>query len=179
MLTEALAQLGREGLTVSFVSSGQKTEFCTKIEDRARRLGIDDQVRFLGFVSPLELQCLYRLSRCVVIPTRFEAASFPLWEAFFAGIPAACSRVTSLPEQAGDAALLFDPDRPEEIAEVVRSLWTNEELRHTLVERTHRNVSQLSWERTARIFQTLYRKTGGQELGVEERALLAAAEKTL
>jgi glycosyltransferase involved in cell wall biosynthesis len=179
MLLEALAQLKREGLKVPFVSSGVKTEFYARIEDRARQLGIDDQVSFLGFVSSLELQCLYRLSRCVVIPTKFEAASFPLWEAFLAGTPAACSTVTSLPEQAGDAALLFDPDEPEEIAAAVRSLWTDEALRDTLVTRGHENVSRLSWTRTARIFRALYRKTAGRELGSGDRALLTEADDAL
>jgi glycosyltransferase involved in cell wall biosynthesis len=178
-LLDALAQLKREGLEVPFVSSGFKTDFCATIEHRARELGIDDQVSFLGFVSALELQCLYRSSRCVVIPTKFEAASFPLWEAFLAGAPAACSTVTSLPEQAGDAALLFDPDEPEEIAAAIRSLWTDDSLCDTLVRRGRENVSQLSWARTARIFRALYRKTAGQELAATDRELLAEADTAL
>jgi glycosyltransferase involved in cell wall biosynthesis len=178
-LLEALAQLKRDGLEVPLVCSGVKTEFYATIEDRARELGIDDQVSFLGFVSSLELHCLYGLSRCVVIPTKFEAASFPLWEAFLAGTPAACSTVTSLPEQAGDAALLFDPDDPDEIAAAVRSLWTDEALGDTLVTRGHERVSRLSWTRTARIFRALYRKAAGRELGSGDRALLAEADVAL
>ena len=69
---------------------------------------MDDQVNFLEFVSPLELQALYRLCRCVVIPTKFEAASFLLWEAFYAGVSVACSNVTSLSKKAGNAALIAD-----------------------------------------------------------------------
>jgi glycosyltransferase involved in cell wall biosynthesis len=179
MLLEALAELKRDGLEVPLVCSGVQTEFYARIDDRAHELGIDDQVSFLGYVSSLELQCLYRLSRCVVIPTKFEAASFPLWEAFLAGAPAACSTVTSLPEQAGDAALLFDPDDPEEIAAAVRSLWADETLRDTLVTRGHEKVARLSWTRTARIFRALYRKTAGRELGSEDRVLLAEADDAL
>ena len=178
-LLEALARLKQDGLVIPFISSGFKTEFCATIEQRARELGLGDQVRFLGFVSSLELQCLYRLSRCVVIPTKFESASFPLWEAFLAGTPAACSTVTSLPEQAGDAALLFDPDDPEEIAAAVRSLWTDEALRGTLISRGHEKVSRLSWPRTARIFRALYRKTAGREIGSADLALLAEADDSL
>jgi glycosyltransferase involved in cell wall biosynthesis len=176
-LVEALALLRRKGLVVPFVSTGEKTEFHATIEERARQLGVEAQIRFLGFVSALELQCIYRLSRCVVIPTKFELASFPLWEAFLAGSPAAWSAVTSLPEQAGDAALLFDPDQPEEIATSLRSLWTDEALRHELVERGKDNVSRLSWERTARTFRALYRRVAGQVLDPGDHGLLAAAEK--
>ena len=176
MLLEGLAQLKREGMRVPFVSSGRKTPFFARIEIRAQQLGVDDQIQFLEFVSPLELQCLYRLSRCVVIPTKFEAASFPLWEAFLAGTPAACSSVTSLPEQAGGAALLFDPDQPEAIAASIRSLMTDEDLRRQLVTRGHANVSQLNWRRTGDVFRTLYRKVSGRPVGVEDLAILAAAD---
>jgi glycosyltransferase involved in cell wall biosynthesis len=172
MLLEALTQLKRDGLTIPFVSCGKKTDFFSVIESRASELGIQEQVSFLGFVSPLELQCLYRLSRCVVIPTRFEAASFPLWEAFQAGTPAACSTVTSLPEQAGDAALLFDPQQSVEIARAVRQLWEDEALRSLLVERAYENVSRLSWDRTARIFRAHYRRLADRELSDEDAYLL-------
>ena len=76
----------------------------------ARDLGVADLVHWLGFVPTSDLRGLYRLATGVAIPSRFEAASGPLWEAFAAGTPATCSNVTSLPRQAGDAAIVFDPD---------------------------------------------------------------------
>jgi glycosyltransferase involved in cell wall biosynthesis len=172
-LLEALALLRDEhGLKLSLVCSGRQNAFFPKIERALRRLRLEDQVRFVGFVSPVELQALYRLSRGVVIPTRFESGSFPLWEAFFAGVPAACSKVTSLPEQAGDAALLFDPAQPAEIAVAIQRLWTDEGLRADLVERGHGRVAELSWENTARIFRAHYRRIAGRELSAEDRELL-------
>ena len=88
----------------------------------------------MGFVSPLELQCLWRSARMAVLPTLFEAASFPLWEAFEAGVPAACSNVTSLPAQAGDAAILFDPTSVPAIADAIERLWTDAALRRSLID---------------------------------------------
>ena len=174
-LLEALALLrDRHGVSIPFLFSGHQNEFFPTIEGRARALGLTEAVRFLGFVTPLEMQCLYRLCRCVVIPTRFEAASFPLWEAFLAGAPAACSAVTSLPRQAGDAALLFDPDRAEEIADALKRLWTEPSLREELVRRGRRNVARFSWDRTARLFRAHYRRLGGQEPTEEDRALLTS-----
>ena len=117
---------------------------------------------------------MYRLCRCVVIPTKFEAASGPLWEAFAAGVPAACSNVTSLPDQAGDAALLFDPCQPEEIAGAIHQLWRDEALRRSLVERGKRNVARFTWERTARIFRAHYRRIANRCLSEEDHTLLAA-----
>src|SRR4029077_12189294 len=89
----------------------------------------------------------------VVIPSLFEAASAPLWEAFLAGVPAACSNVTSLPDQAGDAALVFDPDDIDAIGEAIRRLWFDEQLRERLITAGHRRVQEFSWGRAARLFR--------------------------
>ncbi len=174
-LLEALATLRRRrGVALPLVCSGHRNDFYPRIERRVHALGLAGQVRFLGFVSPLELQCLYRLCRCLVFPTRFEGWGMPLWEAFLSGVPAAVSRVCCLPEHAGDAALLFDPERPEEIAEALWRLWADAELRRELSERGRRQVARFSWERTARLFRAHYRRLAGRPLSNEDRALLAA-----
>jgi glycosyltransferase involved in cell wall biosynthesis len=174
-LLEAIALLrDRHGVTIPLVSSGNRTEHFAAIERRAADLGLASAIRFVGFVSPLELQCLYRLCRCVAIPTLFEAASGPMNEAFMAGAPAACSNVTSLPEQAGDSALIFDPHNPADIADCLWRLWTDDTLRQTLIARGKQNVSRFTWARTARHFRAWYRKIGGRELTPEDRAFLSA-----
>ncbi len=174
-LLEALALLRRDGLTVPFVSSGLQTPHFAQIEARARELGLSDQVRFLGFVSPEELQVLYRRSTAVVIPSLFEAASFPVWEAFRVGAPVACSDVTSLPAQAGDAALLFDPRDASAIAGAVRKLWCDAELRTELIRRGRASVARFSWERTARTFRAHYRRLARRPPSPDDAALLAEA----
>lgn len=174
-LLQALAILREKyNLAVPLILSGRQNEFYFPIRKRVHELNLSDQVRFLGFVNPIELQCLYRLCRCVIIPTKFEAASGPLWEAFVAGVPGACSNVTSLPQQAGDAALIFDPDNHEEMAEVIFRLWTDETLRSRLVVNGRQNVSRFSWERTARLFRAHYGRIANRPLSEQERALLAA-----
>ena len=162
-LLEALALLRDEhDLRVSLIASGRLNDFYSVIERRVVELGLVDQVRFVGFVPPLELQCLYRLATLTVIPTKFEAASGPLWDAFLAGSPAACSNVTALPEQAGDAALVFDPEDPRAIADAIRRLWGDAELRATLVARASDRVGRFSWDRTARNFRAHYRRIAGR-----------------
>ncbi|MHB1416190.1 MAG: glycosyltransferase family 4 protein [Chloroflexota bacterium] len=174
-LLEALAIVReRYHMIVPLVCSGRKNGFYPQIQQRVRELNLKSLVSFVGFVSPLEMQCLYRLARAMVFPSKFEGWGMPLSEAFLAGVPAACSNVTSLPEQAGDAALLFDPDRPDEIADAIHRLWTDQPLRQSLVERGKRNVSRFSWERTARIFRAHYRRIAGRSLTDEDRVLLPA-----
>jgi glycosyltransferase involved in cell wall biosynthesis len=173
-LLEALALLRRDrGTVVPFVSSGFQNEYFSKLKHREDQLGLSDQTHWLGFVTPLELQSLYRLATAVVVPTRFEAASGPVWEAFVAGTPVACSTVTSLPQQAGDAAILFDPDDIPEIADAIGRLWTEEGLRNLLVERGRAMVAPFSWDLTARLFRAEYRRIAGQSLTPEDLALLA------
>jgi glycosyltransferase involved in cell wall biosynthesis len=174
-LLEAIARLrDRHGLNVPLVCSGRKNDFYSQIERRIRALHLESQVFFPGFVSPLELQCLYRMTRAVVIPTLFEAASGPLWEAFLAERPAACSNVTSLPEQAGGAAIVFDPGDINAIADAVRRLWTDESLRETLVARGRQSVARFTWDSTARHFRALYRKVSGRGLTDVDREILSA-----
>lgn len=175
-LLEALALLRAQGLDAPLVCSGRQTEYFPTILRRAADLGLSvpGQARFLGFVSPLELQVLYRLCRCVCVPTRFEAASAPLNEAFMAGAPACCSAVTSLPEQAAGAALLFSPDSPAEMAAAIRRLWTDAALRTDLAARGRARVAEFTWPRAARHFRALYRRLAGRPLTDEDRRMLSA-----
>jgi glycosyltransferase involved in cell wall biosynthesis len=162
------------GLTIHLVCSGGPTRFYEVLKSESKAMGLSNQVIFVGFVSLEELSALYRLSSAVIIPTLFEAGSFPLWEAFLSERPAACSNVTSLPAQAGDAALIFDPMKVDEIADAVRRLWTDSELCATLVERGRANISRYSWDTTARTFRALYRQLGNRQLTAEDERLLSS-----
>jgi glycosyltransferase involved in cell wall biosynthesis len=174
-LLEALARLRDRGLKVPLVCSGHRNTHFRVIERCLRELALGEQVRFLGFVDPIELQCLYALCRAVIIPTRFEAASGPMWEAFLAGRAVACSNVTSLPEQAGDAALIFAPDDVEAMGRAIQQLWTDGALRQTLQRRGRERIAELSWERTARTFRAHYRRLAGRRLTEDDHRLLAAS----
>jgi glycosyltransferase involved in cell wall biosynthesis len=174
-LLEALADLRyRAGVVVPLVGSGHQNEFFSEIDRRARELGIVDQVTWTGFVTQRDLQVLYRRARAVVIPTRFEAASGPLWEAFQAGVAAACSNVTSLPEQAGNAALIFDPDDRDAMASAILRLWSEPDLRNMLIDRGRERIRPLTWDRTARTFRAYYRRLGRQPLTNEDHELLTS-----
>jgi glycosyltransferase involved in cell wall biosynthesis len=152
----------RDGLVVPLVCTGTKNAFYPEIQRRAVELGVDDQVQFLGFVETLELAALYQLATAEVVPTRFEAGSGPIWEAFAQGLPVACSNVTSLPEQVGDAALVFDPDDVEGLAAAIRALWCDPILRKTLIGRGLANIARYDREATARQFRAHYRLVGAR-----------------
>ena len=173
-LLEALALLrDRDGLKVNLVCTGIKYDFWPRIEQRLIALGLQDQVKFLGLVPPQDLRPLYRLAQFVVIPTLFEAASGPLFEAWQESTPVACSTVTSLPEQAGDAALLFDPLSVDVIADAVAKMATKPNFREDLRRRGAKRLQDFSWERTAKAYRAVYRRAARHPLTEEDRWLLS------
>lgn len=172
-LLEALALLRDRGLVVPLVCTGRLNEHFDEIRRRVEQLGLEAQVQFLGYVTTGELEAAFRSATAVVFPSRFEGWGLPVIEAFALGVPVACSNATVLPEVAGDAALMFDPDDVEDMAAAIGRIWGDVELRRLLAARGTERVSTLSWERTARTFRALYRSVAGRLLSDEDRALLA------
>lgn len=173
-LLEAIALIrDRHGVDVDLVCSGSQNAHFAEIERTVRRLRLQERIRFLGFVEPIEIQSLYRLARCMVFPSLFEGWGLPVVEAFSVGLPVACSNVTSLPAMVGDAALLFDPRDVDAIAEAMLALWQDEGLRATLANRAYQVVGRFDWGHTARTFRAHYRSIGGRELTPDDRELVA------
>jgi glycosyltransferase involved in cell wall biosynthesis len=177
-LLEAVAAARTRGAEVHVVCPGKQSDHFPNIARRARALGVDHLVTFPGYVTPLELRSLYRLATLLVFPSLFEGGGMPVFEAFAAGVPVACSDVTCLPAQAGDAALLFDPRVPGAIAEALLRLWNDPVLRHTLAQRGAERVKRFTWVRTAKTYRALYRHVAQRTLSEEDRALLEAPPDT-
>jgi glycosyltransferase involved in cell wall biosynthesis len=175
-LVEACALLrDRYHLRVPIVLAGRKTEHTAAVIARIRDLDLGSLVHLTGYVTASQLRCLYQLATCVAIPTLFESASFPMMDAFLTGIPVAASTATSLPGQAGGAAMLFDPTSTEEIAGALASLWTSADLRDELAAKGREVVRPFSWERTARHFRAHYRRILDLPMTQADRGLLQAA----
>jgi len=174
-LLEAIARLrdGR-GVRVCLVCTGAKTpSFWPEIERRITALSLGDQVRFLGFVPQEDMPELYRLAGCLVLPTLFEANSLPMFEAWQEETPVISSNVTALPEQAADAALLFDPLDEIQIADAIHRGLFDPALRQRLAASGRRRLTDFDWQRTAIAYRAVYRSASGLRLGREERDLLA------
>jgi glycosyltransferase involved in cell wall biosynthesis len=171
-LFAAMALLREQGTDVSLVLTGPRP---TALDLRALavRAGVSDLVHDLGFVSQAELEVLISGAEAMVVPTLFEAASFPIWESFRLGTQVGCSSVTSLPRQVGDAALIFDPRSIPEMASVIRTLWADPEGRRARVERGRARLHELSWDKTARQFLALYRHLGSGQTQETDRELLS------
>jgi glycosyltransferase involved in cell wall biosynthesis len=160
-------------VVVPLVCTGKKTPFFPEIETSIRQHGLSDQVQFMGYLEESEIKALYALCTAVVVPTRFESVSFPVWEAFQAAKPVACSTATALPGQVGPAGLLFGPDDVPAMAEAIRTLWSDAGLRTDLSRRGSARLAEFSLDRMALHMRALYRKLAGS---MDERdcAILAA-----
>jgi glycosyltransferase involved in cell wall biosynthesis len=173
-LIESLALLRQRGVDVNLVCSGYRTPHFQEIQSAITGFHLKDRVRFLGFIEKHDVASLYRLSRGLVFPTLFEGWGLPLLEAYLAAVPVACSRISPLTEQAGDAAVYFDPKRPDEIADAVQRLWIDSELCRILVRKGAKRVSEFSWEKTARLLRAHYRKIACRPLSDEDLELVSA-----
>ncbi|HEX5576550.1 MAG TPA: glycosyltransferase family 1 protein [Gemmatimonadales bacterium] len=174
-LFEALAYLrDQRGLTVRVIATGSRYEpFWPEIERQLDLLALQSQVKFLGFVPDRDLRALYRLAQYLLMPTLFESDSFPIYEAWLEGTPVACSAVCSLPEQAREAAVFFDPYSIESMANAIASLTTDRSLRAELQERGRRRLQDFDWQRTAKAYRAVYRRAANRDMSDEDRWLLS------
>jgi glycosyltransferase involved in cell wall biosynthesis len=113
-------------------------------------------VRFLGFVPIETLAVLYRQASAFVFPSLYEGFGLPPLEAMASGTPVVTSNVSSLPEVLGDAALLVDPYDPEAIAEGMRQILTDPQLRATLCTRGRACVQRYSWQQSIEQVHRIY-----------------------
>jgi glycosyltransferase involved in cell wall biosynthesis len=109
----------------------------------------DLPIRHLGYVSPALLRLLYERALALTFFSRYEGFGIPLLEAFAAGTPVVCSNTTSLPEVAGDAALMCDPNDVEAIAGLLGRVVDDVNLRRELVARGRSRLGRYTWAAAA------------------------------
>jgi glycosyltransferase involved in cell wall biosynthesis len=115
-----------------------------------------ERISVLGYVTPDDLAGWYARASIFVFPSLDEGFGMPVLEAMAAGTPVLTSNRSALPEVAGGAALLVDPESVEEIAEGLRSLARNEELRQDLAARGTARARLFTWEKAVRETWSLY-----------------------
>jgi glycosyltransferase involved in cell wall biosynthesis len=142
----------------TLVLAGAPTEHEKELRALADELGVADRVRLLGWVSEEELDGLYGVASCFVLPSLIEGFGLPVLEAMARDVPVACSDRTAMAEVAGDAALLFDPTDQQAVTGAVRRLLLDRELAASLVRRGRDRVRLFTWERTAEATLESYRR---------------------
>ncbi|MDH3378074.1 MAG: glycosyltransferase family 4 protein [Gammaproteobacteria bacterium] len=124
-----------------------------EVRHAASESPVHDHILFTGYVHGRDLPDLYCGADVLVFPSLFEGFGLPILEAMACGVPVACSNVSSMPEIAGDAAVLFDPLDVDSIAQGLLALLASEDEHASFVRKGLYRASQFSWEKTA--MQTL------------------------
>ena len=118
------------------------------LEIQAQELGISHLVKFLNYVSYDELPIIINQALALVFPSLWEGFGLPVLEAMACGTPVITSNISSLPEVAGDAAILINPYNPGEITAAMQVIINDSELRKQLVKKGLKRANQFSWEKT-------------------------------
>ncbi len=159
-LIGALARIPAERRPL-LVLPGYSTWHEAELRERAESLGLARDVRFEGWVSEAELEGLWELADAFVYPSLYEGFGLPVLEAMARGVPVACANTSSLPEVAGDAALLFDPGAEEEIAAMIECLLGDPALVERLRAKGLQRVRRFTWQHTARLTLESYARALG------------------
>lgn len=122
------------------------------------RLQLRTNVKIVENVSGERLNELYNLADVLIMPSRYEGFGLPVLEAFSAGTPVICSNATSLPEIAGEAAVMKDYDDIEGMAEAVAQICENDKMRAELVTSGIERAKKFTWEKAASEVGAVYRE---------------------
>jgi glycosyltransferase involved in cell wall biosynthesis len=143
---------------VKLVITGKKGWLYDETFARVQKLGLEKSVLFTGFVPDDDLPALYSLAEAFVFPSLYEGLGLPVLEAMACGAPTMCSDSSSLPEVAGEAAVLVAPTDVRGWAAAMTSLTQNAALRAGLRERGLAQAARFTWEAAARQAREVYRE---------------------
>ena len=127
------------------------------IEGLIRKLELEDDVLFLGYLPDEELRYFYNKAEVFIFPSFYEGFGFPIVEAFSCGTPVITSNISSCPEVAQDAALMVDPHNFEDIAQAIARIVHDPKLKRELREKGLKRAGDFSFHNTARKTLEVYR----------------------
>ncbi len=151
---EAFALIRRVRPELSLAVTG--VDYC-RVGSGSAFAGLDPEgVIFAGYVRDADMPALYSLAEALLFPSLYEGFGLPPLEAMACGTPVVTSSTTSLPEVAGDAAMLVDPTSAGELAAALEMVLDSDSVRRELVKKGLRRAAQFSWEMTARETRKIY-----------------------
>jgi glycosyltransferase involved in cell wall biosynthesis len=148
-LIAAFAQISSDHPELTLVLAGPTGWLAGPIIEQARELGLASRVCFVGYVAAEDKAALISGALAFAYPSLYEGFGFPVLEAQACGTPLLCSATSSLPEVAGEGALLVNPEDTDAIAAGLSRLLNEPQLRRALVERGFDNLARFSWDAAA------------------------------
>ncbi len=158
-LLEAFAIARSKGLDRKLLIGGARGWRLSNLAGIVEKYALEKDVQFLGYVEDADLPLLYRRADYFVYPSLYEGFGMPILEAMACGVPVITSNCSSMPEVAGEAALLVDPLDVEALAAKMLELAADADLRASLRAMGIDRARQFSWENTARKTLAVYERT--------------------
>lgn len=176
-LFQAMARLrDAKGLKLQLICTGRAYgPFHPALEAAVRRLGLENQVRFLGVVSDELLAVCYRRARFVVFPSLLEGHSQSLLEALWHGRAVVGASQSSIPETVGGAGLLLDGEDLDAMAAALERAWSDDGLIAALEAQAPAASDHCRWDRAILTLAACYKSAAGRPLGPDEQAALDRA----
>jgi len=143
---------------VSLVIAGRRGRDYLALKKAVKNNDLQSWVKILDYLSLRELKRLYRVGTIFAFPSYCEGFGLPLLEAMISEMPVVASNRTALPEIAGEAALYFNPEKPEEIAAALLKLLENNGLREKFIELGKKRAKEFDWGKTAKNTLSFYHK---------------------
>lgn len=143
-------------ITGSVSSSSYKNKMKKYCDDAAKKTNMGKRIIFTGFIKDEELNALLQDAQMLVYPSLYEGFGMPIIEAMNTETPVIASNITSMPEVAGDAALLVNPYSAEEISLAMSRLLSDSKLGKQLILKGKKRAKQYSWKKTAEKYIALY-----------------------
>jgi len=134
----------------SLVLTGKKYSTYHEYIATAENLGVKDSLIFTGFIPEKYLKTIYSEAEMLLLLSFYEGFGIPILEAMECEIPVITSNISSMPEVAGEAAFLVDPNNIQEIVEKMKSITYSKEIREGLIKKGIKRAKQFSWGETAR-----------------------------
>jgi len=147
LIIKALPEIIDKNLKLVIV--GKKGWMIDNLFDDIKAGNLENRVIFTGFVPDEELLEFYKTAQMFVYPSLYEGFGIPVLEAMSAGCPVITSNVSSLPEVAGDAAIMINPDDSTELARAINLLNSDENYRNQMIGKGFENIKKFNWEKTA------------------------------
>lgn len=145
------------------VLAGRKGWLYESIFAAVQELGIERDVIFTDYVADADVPLLMSGAKIFLFPSLYEGFGLPPLEAMACGTPVVTASTSSLPEVAGDAALLADPYSVREIAAAIARLEQDEALRQSLIQKGLERAAQFTWEKSAQIFYAAIKSAAAEE----------------
>ena len=145
-LLEATLRMKKQYPNIFLVFVGQRKNGYNSINNFIKKYNLSENIKILDYVPNEHMSELYKAAQAMIMPTFFGPTNIPPLEAMALGCPVAISNIYAMPEQIGDAGLLFNPNSVDEIVDIMTKLWTNDKLVNSLREKGFEKSKE--WQQT-------------------------------